>query len=140
MVSFDLTSLYTNIPIIDTLNSYVNKDDQCTRKTAIPEDKFFDLVHLVLTTTWYTFNSQFYQQTDGVAMGCTASSTTAEIYMQAYERTSITTALHPQKVWERFADDVYSVLKGTHLGNFFHHINNLHQILSLLWRKKVMVN
>ena len=72
MVSFDVTSLYTNIPIIDTLNiikDYVHSDDQFARKTAIPQDKFLDLVNLVLTTTWYTFNSQFYQQTDGVAMG-----------------------------------------------------------------------
>ena len=47
--------------------------------------------------------------------------------MQAYERTAITTALHPPKVWERLVDDVYSILKRTHLENFFHHINNLHQ-------------
>ena len=73
--------MYTNIPIIDTLNiikDYGNNDDQFTRKTAIPQDKFLNLVHLVLTTTWY-FNSQFYQQTDGVAPGGPASSTTAEI-------------------------------------------------------------
>ena len=65
MASFDVTSLYTNIAIIDTLNiikDYVNNDvDQFTRKTAIPQDKFLDLVHLILATTWYTFNSQFYQ-------------------------------------------------------------------------------
>ena len=66
-----------------------------------------DLVNLVLTTTWYTFNSQFYQQTDGVAMGGPASSTTAEIYMQAHESTAISTALHPPKVWERFVDDFW---------------------------------
>ena len=120
MVSFDVTSLYTNIPIFDTLNIIkdVNNDDQFVRKTAIPQDKFLDLVHLVLTTTWYTFNSQFYQQTDGVAMGGSASSTTAEINMLAYERTALTTALHPPKVWERFVDDVYSILKRTHLENF----------------------
>ena len=130
MVSFDVTSLYTNIPIIDTLNiikDYVHSDDQFARKTAIPQDKFLDLVNLVLTTTWYTFNSQFYQQTDGVAMGGPASSTTAEIYMQAHESTAISTALHPPKVWERFVDDVYSIVKRTQLENFFHHINNLHQ-------------
>ena len=80
MVSFDVTSLYTNIFIIDTLNmikDYVSNDDQFTRKTAIPQDKLLDLVHLVLANTWYTFNSQFYQQTDDVAMGGSASSTTA---------------------------------------------------------------
>ena len=57
MVSFDVTSLYTNIPITDTLNiikDYVHSDDQFARKTAIPQDKFLDLVNLVLTTTWYT--------------------------------------------------------------------------------------
>ena len=47
-------------------------------------------------------------------MGGPAFSTTAEIYMQAYERTAMTTALHPPKVWERFVDDVYSILKRTH--------------------------
>ena len=130
MVSFDVTSLYTNIPIIDTLNiikDYVHSDYQFARKTAIPQDKFPDLVNLVLTTTWYTFNSQFYQQTDGVAMGGPASSTTAEIYMQAHESTAISTVLHPPKVWDRFVDEVYSIVKRTHFENFFHHINNLHQ-------------
>ena len=108
MVSFDVTSLYTNIPIIDTLNiikDYVHNDDQFARKTAIPQDKFLDLVNLVLTTTWYTFNSQtdcthFSTQTDGVAMGDPSSSTTAEIYMEAHESTAISTTLHPPKVWE----------------------------------------
>ena len=101
MVSFDVTSLQKNI-IIDILNiikDCVNNDDQFTRETGIPQDKFLDLVHLVLTTTWYTFNSQFYQQIDSTAMGGPATSTAA-VYMQAYERTAITTALHPPKVWE----------------------------------------
>ena len=117
MVSFQVISLYTNIHIIDTLNiikDNVNNDDRFTRKTAIPQDKFLNLVHLVLTTTWCTFNSQFYQQTDGVAMEGPASSTTTEIYMQTCECTAITTALHPPRVWEQFADDVCSILKRTY--------------------------
>ena len=57
-------------------------------------------------------------------MGGPASSTTGEIYMQAYEHTAITTAMHPPKVWERFVDEVYSILKRMHLENVFHHINN----------------
>ena len=47
--------------------------------------------------------------------------------MQVYEGTAITMALHPPKVWEWFVDGIYSILKHTHLENFFHHINNLHQ-------------
>ena len=37
---------------LNVLKDYVNNDDQFTRKTAIPQDKFFDLVNLVLTTIW----------------------------------------------------------------------------------------
>ena len=85
IVSFGATFLYTNIPIIDTLNvikDYVNNNAQFTWKTAIPLDKFLDLVYLALTTFWYTFSSQFYQQTDDMAMRGPGSSTTAEIYMR----------------------------------------------------------
>lgn len=54
MVSSDVTSLYANILIIDTLNitkEYVNNDDQLTRKMNILQDKFLDLINMVLTTT-----------------------------------------------------------------------------------------
>ena len=47
----------------------------------------------MLTSTWNTFNSQIYQQTDGTAMGETESYTTAEIYMQTHEHIEISTAL-----------------------------------------------
>ena len=53
MVSFDLTSLYKKIPIIDTLNiieENSNNADQLTRETATPHNKFLDLVNLVLRT------------------------------------------------------------------------------------------
>ena len=33
----------------------------------------------------------------------------------------------PSKVWERFVDDVLLIFKRTHLENFFHPINDLHQ-------------
>ena len=55
------------------------------------------------------------------------SSTTSEIYMQVHEQTAIYMILHSQKVWERFVDDVYSILNCKHLENFFHHSSNLHE-------------
>ena len=103
--------------MLNIIKDYVNNDDQYTSKTAIPQYRFLDLVHLVLTTTWFTFNFQFYLQTDDVTMGDPASSTTAEIYMRAYEHTIITPVLHPPKFWERFVDDVFSILKRTYLEN-----------------------
>ena len=60
-------------------------------------------------------------------MGGPASSTAVKICIHTHERAAISTAIHPPKVWEQFADGAYSILKRTHLENFFHHINNLHQ-------------
>ena len=70
MVSFDVTSSYTNIVscnldrthitvTLDFITDYVNNDDQITKKMIIPQDKFLELVSLVLTTTWYTSNFKF---------------------------------------------------------------------------------
>ena len=90
MASTEVTSLNKNIPIINTLN--ITKD-RFTRKTTIIQHKFVDLLNLVLTTTRHTFNSQFYQLTNGTAMEGPATSTTAEIYMQAHEKTAISMSL-----------------------------------------------
>ena len=108
MVSFDVTSSYTNIVscnldrthitvTLDFITDYVNNDDQITKKMIIPQDKFLELVSLVLTTTWYTSNFKFYQQTDGVVMGGPESLTTPKIYLKAHELTAIFTVL---KIWE----------------------------------------
>ena len=38
--------------MLNLIKDFVNNDDQFTRKTATPQDKFFHLVNLNLTTTW----------------------------------------------------------------------------------------
>ena len=43
-------------------------------------------------------------------MGGSVSSTTAKTYIQAHKQTAISTALHPPKVWGRFADDACFIL------------------------------
>ena len=53
MVSFGVTSCKRTF-------LYVDKDDQFTRKMANSQDKFLDLVDLLLTTPWHTFGFQFY--------------------------------------------------------------------------------
>ena len=50
--------------------------------------------------------------------------------MQAHEQTTKKT-LHPSKVSEQFAGDVYPIPKRTHLKKLFHQINNLHQNIKL---------
>ena len=46
--------------------------------------------------------------------------------MQSHESTAITTADVRPKVWKRFVDDVFAIIKRLKLYEFHQHINNLH--------------
>ena len=71
-------------------------------------------------------NGTYYQQTEGIVMGGPPSSIVAEIYKQATETTALTTTSHPPKVWERYVDDVFSIIRKSNLHDFFQYINSLH--------------
>ena len=96
MVSFNVTSQYANIPIIDALTQsriiLIIMINLLGKSLYLKTDFLMQLilVNLLLINTLYTFNSQFYQQTDGIAMGGPTSSTTVEVSMRAHEQTTIT--------------------------------------------------
>ena len=130
MVSFDVTSLYITIPIDQALfiiEDLLQHDDKLTDRTPLSPNQILDLLNILLRTTYFKFNNQFYQQTDGAAMEGPTSAIVSEIYMQALEMTAaITTTDHPPKIWERHGDDVFSVIQRIHLQELLHHINSLH--------------
>jgi hypothetical protein len=59
MVSFDVVSLFTRVPLKETM-------DLLERHF---EEDILRLFRHVLTTSYLSFNSRFYGQIDGVAMG-----------------------------------------------------------------------
>ena len=129
MVSFDVTALYTNVPIKDTLliiKDLLENDSNLHTKTKLPLTELLEITEFLLTKTWFLFNGRFLRQTDGVAMGGPTSSVVAEIYMQAHESTALTCTSHPPKVWKRYVDDVFSIIKRSFLRSFYDHLNSLH--------------
>ena len=101
MVSFDVTSLYITILIDQTLLIIENlpqHDDKFADRTPLSPNQILDLLNILLQTIYFKFNDQFYQQTDGAAMGGPTSAIVSEIYMQALEMTAIATADHPPKI------------------------------------------
>ena len=47
--------------------------------------------------------------------------------MQAYEQTAVSTTIQPRKIWKLFFDNIYSILKRTHMENVLYQIKNLDQ-------------
>ena len=98
LVSFDVTSLYTNVPIakaLEIIKDLLFKDGNVKDKTSIPVDDFSDIVNFLLTKTWFLYNGKFYKQTDGVAMGGPASLVVVEIFMQSHDKRALNTFLSP---------------------------------------------
>ena len=111
MVSFDVTSFYTVISNDQAL--FIIKDllkhDKLANRTLLSPRQIPDLPDILLRTSYFKFSGDFYQQTDGAAMGGPTSAIVSEIYMKSLETTATTTADHPRKVWERYVDDVFSI-------------------------------
>ena len=129
LFSFDVTSLYTTIPIDQALliiRDLLEHEDKLTDRTLLSLRQMLYLLDILLRTTYFKFNGDFYQQTDGAGMGGPTSAIVSEIYMQSLETTAITTADHPPKVWDCHVDDVFSIVNKTYIQEPLEHINNLH--------------
>ena len=68
LCSFDITSLFPNVPLTDTVkicSSTLYEDLTTLTKPPIPQEVFVELIKYVE----YSFNNKMYGQIDGVAMG-----------------------------------------------------------------------
>ena len=66
--SYDITNMYTNIPVEETLDIIINKlIEQNENKQYITEIK--NSLQLILKQNYFEFNSKIYQQKEGLAMG-----------------------------------------------------------------------
>jgi hypothetical protein len=94
------------------------------------EEDVLGLFGQVLTTSYLTFNGQFYGHTDGVVMGSPLSAVIANFYMEDYEKAARESPppLIP-RCWFRYVDD--TVVSWQHgpdnLKDFPHHLNSIHQ-------------
>ena len=129
MVSFDVTSLYTNVPINDSISiikEHLENDASLNKRTSLSATHIVDLLELLLSKTSFTFENSFYTQTDGIAMGAQTSCVVVEIFMQTFESTAITTHQHKPKIRERHVDEIFAIIKKQHTQEFLNHLNNLH--------------
>ena len=76
LVSNDVTSLFTNIPLQETIDIAINLTNlNITRK------ELKKLFLFATSQTHFTFNSKFYNQIDGVTMGSPLAPVLANIFM-----------------------------------------------------------
>lgn len=87
MASFDVESLFTNIPLKETIDICIKSlFSTATEVLGITSKYFRSLLELAVTNSFFIFNEKFYRQTEGVGMGLPLGPTFANIFMCHYEK------------------------------------------------------
>ncbi|XP_045452128.1 uncharacterized protein LOC123661186 [Melitaea cinxia] len=99
MVSFDVQSLFTCLPVEDCISIVSRK----LKENDMPIE-YADLLKHCLTSGYMLWNNQFYKQVDGVAMGSPVSPVVADIFMEDFEETALRTSPITPRFYKRRAE------------------------------------
>ena len=98
ITSYDVTALFTLVPVSSALEIIKNKLEQDTdlpNRSIMTADYIIELLGFCLNNICFLLQIVFYEQSKGAAMGSPVSSIMAIIYIEAFENRAISTALHP---------------------------------------------
>src|SRR5262249_28416694 len=135
MVSFDISSLYPSIPIEKTIllvESWL-KENQ-TEKAKV--EMYMDLLKLCTRNSFFQFENRFYDQVEGLGMGNPlAPFLASEIFLGNLEMEIVKEGWFP-RVWLRYMDDVFAVIKENELAFILKKLNSLYPSIKFTFEKK----
>ena len=108
LVSFDVVSLFTKVPIpnlLDFLHGELENYNLPLCRSVI-----INLVRLCIVDCKFTFNNEFYMQCFGMAMGNPLSPLLSNIYMEFFERAHLPSFSSFQLHWFRYVDDCLCIV------------------------------
>lgn len=106
LLSLDVVSLFTNIPLDLALDGVLERWCLIKEKCSIPRDEFLTAVRFILNSTFFTFNGKIYQQTFGTPMGSPLSPLIADITLQDLENKAIGRVPFNLPFYYRYVDDI----------------------------------
>jgi hypothetical protein len=119
LVSFYVVSLFTMVPLEEALRLLGRHFDEAILR----------LFRHVLTSSFFSFNGQFYEQSDGVAMGSPLSPVIANYFMEYFEEMALESATYKPLCWFPYVDDTFVIWPHGpgKLAEFLDHLNGLHE-------------
>lgn len=127
MVSYDVTSLFTNVPIDHALKLIERDWNKKSHLTNIPKDIFLKLLKFCLVdNNYFLYNDKFYRQVSGAPMGGPLSPIVADILMEDLLEVSVRKLASPPKVLTKYVDDVFTVLDRNQVLPFLKILNTYH--------------
>ena len=126
LVSFDVTSLFTKVPINDLLNFLKPELDNNSENFPLNSDTIIELIKICVIDSKFTFNEKYYKQKFGLSMGNPLSPVLSNLYMEFFEKYILSNIKDENIVWLRYIDDVLCLWpKDTPIIPFFNQLNSL---------------
>jgi hypothetical protein len=131
LVSYDVTSLFTNVPVNETITVLVDKAFQnnwfnLTYDLNLTRNQLTQLLKLASTNQLFQFDGHLYEQCEGVAMGSPLGPLLANVFMCHLEDKITNEDLMPS-FYRRYVDDTLVIMPDVDIANSFLGIlNSLH--------------
>ena len=128
IMSYDVAAFFTSIPVkpaIEVVKKKLEQDTELHQRTTMSTQNILELLEFCLYNTYFLFLGNYYEQTQGAAMGSSVSLVLANLYMEVFEDKALSTVVNPPRWWERFVDDTFVILKKDHKEEFLQHINSV---------------
>ncbi|XP_078384145.1 uncharacterized protein LOC144666620 [Oculina patagonica] len=135
LVSYDVSSLFTNVPLSETINILVDKaftDDWFneTYGLELQRNHLTTLLEIATSNQLFQFNGQLYEQIDGVAMGSPLGPLMANVFMCHLDE-KLTCDDKMPSFYRRYVDDTLARMPSTEAATeFLTTLNGLHPNLS----------
>ena len=107
MLSLDIVSLFTNMPVSDVLDFIDGKITAGSIRVDLPRDIFMSLLRLYIKGNVFEFNGKCYRQGFGISMGSPLSPVPAGLYIEFFETELLRRSSISPASWLRYVDDVF---------------------------------
>ena len=133
LVSFDVVSLYTNVPVLESINICANLlFDKYKIGLPVDKDTFIELALLASCNVVMSTADGFYRQTEGLAMGSPCAPLLANGWLSQYDSSIQDNA----KIYFRYMDDIFREIKNSMYESKLTEINSLHESLKFTGEKE----
>ena len=141
MASLDVDTLFTNIPLDETIDICVKKVFKTpdTLVEGISKNDFRDLLNLASKESFFAFNNKFYIQVDGVAMGSPLDPILANIFLSHHEENW----LHKSPIkfkpsfYKRYVDNIFVLFESSEsVDSFCEYMSLKHQNINFTVEKQ----
>ena len=130
MASLDVESLFTNIPLEETIDNIINDLFLTTDKVHNFEREELKQVNAFAAyESFYIFHGEYYTQIDGVAMGSPLGATLANAFLRDFEKKWLSECPVESlpNVYKIYADDIFVTLNlYSQLRKFVDYMNQQH--------------